>query len=123
MALPPGTRLGPYEVVAPLGSKCLAKSPEERWQSASDLASELKWISESGGQTAIAVPSFISLGALAVSFQVHALSPALLFLSRDWRGISNHHVSRKRFFHVHQHPVQGVVHLLVRLSPRIAKRR
>jgi Tol biopolymer transport system component len=30
--------------------KCLAKSVDERWQSASDLASELKWISESGGQ-------------------------------------------------------------------------
>jgi len=28
--------------------KCLAKTPEERWQSASDLASELKWVSESG---------------------------------------------------------------------------
>jgi eukaryotic-like serine/threonine-protein kinase len=27
--------------------KCLAKAPDERWQSASDLASELKWISES----------------------------------------------------------------------------
>ena len=26
--------------------KCLAKDPEERWQSASDLASELKWIKE-----------------------------------------------------------------------------
>jgi eukaryotic-like serine/threonine-protein kinase len=30
--------------------KCLAKAPEERWQSASDLASELKWVSESGSQ-------------------------------------------------------------------------
>ena len=30
--------------------KCLAKLPDERWQSASDLASELKWISESGSQ-------------------------------------------------------------------------
>src|SRR5712664_265853 len=29
-------------------NKCLAKVPDERWQSASDLASELKWISESG---------------------------------------------------------------------------
>jgi eukaryotic-like serine/threonine-protein kinase len=30
--------------------KCLAKVPDERWQSASDLASELKWIGESGSQ-------------------------------------------------------------------------
>ncbi|HVS88109.1 MAG TPA: protein kinase [Candidatus Acidoferrum sp.] len=28
--------------------KCLAKIPDERWQSASDMASELKWIAESG---------------------------------------------------------------------------
>jgi serine/threonine protein kinase/Tol biopolymer transport system component len=28
--------------------KCLAKLPDERWQSASDLASELKWIGEGG---------------------------------------------------------------------------
>ena len=30
--------------------RCLAKHPDERWQSASDLGSELKWISESGSQ-------------------------------------------------------------------------
>ena len=35
--------------------KCLAKTAEERWQSASDLASELKWIAESAGHTAGAV--------------------------------------------------------------------
>jgi serine/threonine protein kinase len=30
--------------------KCLAKLSDERWQSASDLASELKWIAEGGSQ-------------------------------------------------------------------------
>jgi Tol biopolymer transport system component len=32
--------------------KCLAKAAEERWQSANDLASELKWIAECGAQSA-----------------------------------------------------------------------
>lgn len=36
--------------------KCLAKSADERWQSASDLASELKWIAEGGEHTSSAVP-------------------------------------------------------------------
>jgi Tol biopolymer transport system component len=35
---------------------CLAKDPDERWQSASDLARELKWIAESGMQVSGAVP-------------------------------------------------------------------
>jgi len=30
--------------------KCLEKLPDERWQSASDLASQLKWIGETGSQ-------------------------------------------------------------------------
>ena len=30
--------------------RCLTKNPDERWQSASDLASELKWIAEPGSQ-------------------------------------------------------------------------
>src|SRR5262245_29399209 len=35
--------------------KCLAKDPDERWQSAHDLTSELKWIAESGPEIAVAV--------------------------------------------------------------------
>ena len=33
-----------------LVKKCLAKDPDERWQSASDLATELKWMAESSSQ-------------------------------------------------------------------------
>ena len=36
--------------------KCLAKDPDERWQSAHDLTSELKWIAESGLQAGVAAP-------------------------------------------------------------------
>jgi serine/threonine protein kinase len=36
--------------------KCLAKEPERRWQTASDLRDELKWISRAGGATAFSAP-------------------------------------------------------------------
>jgi serine/threonine protein kinase len=36
--------------------KCLAKDPEERWQNAADLASELNWIREGGSQTGVPAP-------------------------------------------------------------------
>ncbi len=61
--------------------KCLAKLPDERWQSASDLASELKWVTESGvhlgsiaasttaGKVQKVVPWFVS-GALLVALIV-----------------------------------------------------
>src|SRR5579864_8504513 len=39
-----------------LVKKCLAKEPEKRWQAASDVCDELKWIAEQGGQAAVPVP-------------------------------------------------------------------
>ncbi|MGA8609215.1 MAG: protein kinase, partial [Candidatus Sulfotelmatobacter sp.] len=36
--------------------KCLAKDPDERWQSAKDLSSELSWIADSGGSAAGTTP-------------------------------------------------------------------
>ena len=36
--------------------RCLAKDPEERWQTARDLALELKWIAEGGSQTGLPAP-------------------------------------------------------------------
>ena len=39
--------------------KCLEKDPEDRWQSAQDVASELRWIAEAGSQAG--VPTTLSL--------------------------------------------------------------
>ena len=37
--------------------RCLAKDPEERWQTARDLQLELKWMAEAGAQSGIPVPA------------------------------------------------------------------
>ena len=36
--------------------RCLEKDPEDRWQSAHDVAAELQWIGEAGSQAGVAVP-------------------------------------------------------------------
>ncbi len=51
-ALQPMTPLALERVV----KKCLAKDPDERWQSASDLKSELTWITEGGSQAGVPAP-------------------------------------------------------------------
>lgn len=55
---PPITQLQPMTPVAleHVVKKCLAKDPDERWQSASDLASELNWILAGGSQAGAAAP-------------------------------------------------------------------
>jgi serine/threonine protein kinase/Tol biopolymer transport system component len=57
--------------------KCLAKEPDQRWQTASDLCGELKWIAESGSQTGL-VPTastkgFRSLGRRELNLVLGAL--------------------------------------------------
>jgi len=74
---PPITQLQPLAspAVERVIRKCLAKDPEERWQSAGDLASELNWILAAGSQAGVAAPRIRSrklreratwIGALAV---------------------------------------------------------
>jgi len=55
---PPITQLQPSTppFLDQLVKKCLAKDPDERWQSASDLATELKWMAERGAQAGAAPP-------------------------------------------------------------------
>jgi eukaryotic-like serine/threonine-protein kinase len=55
---PPITQLQPLTPLAleRVVKKCLAKDPDDRWQSASDLASELKWMAEGGSQAGASSP-------------------------------------------------------------------
>ncbi len=61
--------------------KCLAKEPDERWQSAGDVASELRWIDEGGGaEIRVARPRMWPLviaSVVAVAFAL-AFSSTLL---------------------------------------------
>ncbi|MBZ5528968.1 MAG: serine/threonine-protein kinase [Acidobacteriia bacterium] len=67
----------PFERVV---RKCMAKDPEERWQSAGDLASELKWIAEGGSQRGVAavVAAPKAKGARAVALPAAIAIAALL---------------------------------------------
>ena len=69
--------------------KCLAKQPEERWQSASDLASELKWVGENGSHTTSAVAGAVQ-GKWRRAWLAWAVCAAggigLLLGAALWRG-------------------------------------
>jgi Tol biopolymer transport system component len=55
---PPISQLQPLTPLAleRIVRKCMAKDPDERWQSASDLATELKWMAEGGSQAGATLP-------------------------------------------------------------------
>ena len=72
---------------------CLAKEPDERWQTASDLCRELKWIAESVSQAGILAPAADRrnarerlgwiLASVAVVVFLAALAPAIQYLRRS----------------------------------------
>jgi hypothetical protein len=69
---------------------CLAKDPDDRWQSAHDVATELKWIADGGSQTETPVAARSALRPriawmLAAVFAAVA-AVALLLASRPGRG-------------------------------------
>ena len=69
--------------------RCLAKDPEERWQTARDVAIELKWITEGGSQAGVPAPPLarngnrqgLLLAALILAVAV-ALGMGILYTRR-----------------------------------------
>ena len=64
---------------------CLAKDPDERWQSARDVASELRWIKEAGSQAGMPAP--VARRRTTRDRLAWGLSAVVLFGSGRWRGV------------------------------------
>jgi hypothetical protein len=58
--------------------RCLAKEPDERWQSANDLTNELKWIAEGG--SGVSMPTAAARGIRALSRRALLLGVGVLLL-------------------------------------------
>jgi len=80
--------------------KCMAKLPDERWQSASDLASELKWIADSGSQAGVSasVPARRSRWERASWLLAAAFLVLAVVASAAWWQASNQR-PRPMYFH------------------------
>jgi eukaryotic-like serine/threonine-protein kinase len=83
----------PVSTIQPMASpaldrlvrKCLAKSPDDRWQTAGDLLSELQWITESGSNAGIPAPIVAKRRNRERMWQLAAgLAAALLLASVVW---------------------------------------
>ena len=72
--------------------RCLEKDPDDRWQSAHDIASELQWISEAGSQAGVAAPVTMrrkTRERLAWSLlTMTLLALVVLLLVQGWTGAS-----------------------------------
>jgi eukaryotic-like serine/threonine-protein kinase len=93
--------------------RCLAKDPEDRWQTGHDLMVQLRWVAEGGDHDAGSAPvrkseKLIRLGLVAAGLLIVALAyPAILYL----RGPAD---SESLQFRV---PVRGLQSADIALSP------
>ncbi len=74
-------------------TRCLAKDPDERWQSASDMASELNWIAEGSSQAG--VPATAQAGR-SIWERSSWLLAAMFFLLLLAAGVALWNASNKR---------------------------
>jgi serine/threonine protein kinase/Tol biopolymer transport system component len=94
--------------------KCLAKDPEERWESASDLASELRWLAEGGSQASAAVVT-IGRGWLNSSAR-RRLAPWILIALLT---IASGALSWRQFFTLNTASLP-LAHVTVSLPPKVS---
>jgi eukaryotic-like serine/threonine-protein kinase len=80
---PPITQLQPLTPLAleRVIRKCLAKDPDERWQSASDLASELQWLMSTSQSGSTAAASVKTSGRANIPWWLIASLPVMLLLA------------------------------------------
>jgi serine/threonine protein kinase len=87
------TNPSPVSTIQPMASpaldrvvkKCLAKSPDDRWQTAGDLLSELEWIADSGSNAGIPAPVAAKRRSRERMWQLAAgLAAVLLLASLAW---------------------------------------
>lgn len=65
---------------------CLAKDPDERWQSAADVGRQLQWFAESAGSAAIAPPTGRSVNWIIAAMAAIAMIAAAFWLGSLRRG-------------------------------------
>src|SRR6202158_892292 len=68
--------------------RCLAKGPEDRWQTARDLEVQLKWIAEGGSQSGVSVPPAAVRGIRALGRRALILSLGTLLLGAAITGLA-----------------------------------
>ncbi len=68
--------------------KCLAKEPEKRWQAASDVCDEVKWIAEGGSQAGVSLPAAAVKGTGTLGRRYLMLSVGVFLLGMVIAGLA-----------------------------------
>jgi eukaryotic-like serine/threonine-protein kinase len=92
-APPPVSTLQPMAspLLDRLVRKCLAKSPDDRWQNAGDLLSELEWIAETGSEAGVPAPIAAKRrGRERVAWLAAGVAAVLLVASLVWIAFHPH---------------------------------